>query len=430
MIKKGTDEARIWWEKYSADKRARMQKRIRDLKAKGKFDKAAKVQERLDNKEIKWADKIERGAKPADKRNFFEKAMDSFKYIDPIGRHIGLHKVLGIQQEKWRQRASDPYWDESFQFDPKFSGEAAEGVGGAGGGGGGAPPGSEYGYAGTAGTDASGLQRGSLTRAIQGLDQSAGDYRNMAAQVGGRDVGGDIRADQRSLIEQLQARAAGNVPSAAEMMLMDSLERSSAHNLGMAKSAYGANPALAMRAAMNANVSGQQDARRQAGILRAQEQAQAEGQLAGTLSGVRGQDMQLQQLNDALVAMYEQMGYDAQKAHMAAQMHMQDMAQQGSLQQAAMDLKGYLTELGINAQAHQFQQQLDFARENQPTLLETAISAFGGALGGGLGGGAARAAGTVLSAGQAAADVSATPGSRATPPGTNTPQPFYRPPGT
>lgn len=147
-----------------------------------------------------------------------------------------------------------------------------------------------------------------------------------------------MRARQLGLVDAMSARAAGTAPSVAEMQLQRGSDRGMANLAAQAASARGVNPAILSRQLMNNQAGLSQQTNADAAMLRAQEQAQAEQTLAGTLQGVRGADLgqagQEQQLalanaaalqqsqaqQNALIAQYTQMGMSLDQAQFLAQM--------------------------------------------------------------------------------------------------------------
>jgi len=99
------------------------------------------------------------------------------------------------------------------------------------------------------------------------------------------------RADQRSLAEALKARAAGTVPSAAEMQMQRGLADQIAAQRAQAASARGVSSGLAAKLAAEGIGKAQSETAYNTSLLRAGEQAQAEQNLASALQAGRGQDL-------------------------------------------------------------------------------------------------------------------------------------------
>lgn len=139
-----------------------------------------------------------------------------------------------------------------------------------------------------------------LTALGQGVD-SAQAVAQRGQQVGAR---GDAlmrrgtgqyqqgQAVQNQALRYIGDAAAGNAPSAAQEMLKANADANARQQMAMASTARGGNQAAAMRAAADAGTMGSAQAGQQAAILRAQEMAQARGELAGLGSTIYGQGNQ------------------------------------------------------------------------------------------------------------------------------------------
>ncbi len=107
-----------------------------------------------------------------------------------------------------------------------------------------------------------------------------------------------IKDQQMQLAQQIYLRATGQVPSAAELMLRKANQASMRQQLAASASVRGgANQALATRTAQNNMAQASVENAATAAIVRAQEQAQAEGQLGTVLGQMRGQSAQEGQFN-------------------------------------------------------------------------------------------------------------------------------------
>ncbi len=349
---------KTFWEGYSESKRKRIEKKIEKAKEKGKDKKARQLSRKLGRKEKKWADKIERGAKRADKRSGWKRMADAVTKADFIGKGLGVHKALKFDKT-YEQDASDKFsrgWTPYGDLEDILSGGADGEVGSAVGGGG------------LYGGDQFAQTLSELQSQVQGFGDQAQQYRDAAS--GGTDF-----------MQMLQQAANGEVPSAAELQMQQALQQQNALNLGAARSAIGANPALAMQMAMRANERGGQQTAMNASILRAQEQAQARQQLA------------------EMTMKYEQMGYDAQQAQMMAQADLLRMQQQESQFGRGLAQQGELAKLGMRTQLTMQQRGQDFAAANQPTFLESAAGPVLGAVTSGIIGGSGGGGGETASAG-------------------------------
>jgi hypothetical protein len=103
---------------------------------------------------------------------------------------------------------------------------------------------------------------------------------------------------QGQLIQQLQQRAAGNMPSAAELQLQRGLQQAQAQAQGLASAQRGISPGMAARMAQSSQARQATDVGQASAILRAQEQAAAEQQLAALINAAREQQLREQLLSD------------------------------------------------------------------------------------------------------------------------------------
>lgn len=195
-----------------------------------------------------------------------------------------------------------------------------------------------------------------MARGPMGVSPEAGviperwttEYGGLARAAAGRDIVSPIdvtmdpaqqaaaREQQQQLVQMLQQRAAGEGVSPAQMMMQRGLQQAAQMQTGMARGGPGATAALRRRAATGAIAGMQQDVLGQMGLLRAQEQAQAQEALGGLLGTMRGQDigfagqaadvglrgamatqtarLQQQGLNDAMAQFYMQQGFTQDQA--------------------------------------------------------------------------------------------------------------------
>jgi hypothetical protein len=132
---------------------------------------------------------------------------------------------------------------------------------------------------------------------------------------------------QLGLMGQLQQQAIGQGPSAAQQMMQNAQQQNVAQAYALAASQNGMNSALAQRMAQQQAVAGNQQIAGQGMAMRAQEQLNAQQQLAGiTGQGMNqqlargGQFLQQQQQLGELAAKYEQMGLSQTQALLMAQL--------------------------------------------------------------------------------------------------------------
>lgn len=101
-----------------------------------------------------------------------------------------------------------------------------------------------------------------------------------------------IFGQQGDLAAQLRAQAAGEGPNLAAMQLKQATDRNAALAAGQIASQRGMNPALAARLIAQNQAAANQQAAGQAGLLRAQQQLAAQGQLANVYGQQAGQSLQ------------------------------------------------------------------------------------------------------------------------------------------
>jgi len=172
---------------------------------------------------------------------------------------------------------------------------------------------------------------------------------------------GQVNAGQSSLAQQLAAQAAGQGDSAAQRQLKAGQEAGFAQQLAMANSARGSQVGAARYAAMQQGAQGNAQLNQQMGVLRAQEAAQARGELAGVYAQQAGQNLaavnaqqgiamgqaELQQRQNQL-NVQEALGYN-QGAIAAGQAQLQGGIAQGQNQMTAEQINAGIA--AQNAQA-------------------------------------------------------------------------------
>lgn len=167
----------------------------------------------------------------------------------------------------------------------------------------------------------------------------------------------DWRDKQVGLAQNLQGVVNGTAgPSIAEVQMGRGVDASNnaATSLAASSSNFGMDPAAAFRAALNQQAMNNQNLVGQTGQLRAQEVAQARGQLGQVLDAGRGQDMsqagaqlaaQMQQRaqQQQYIQQLMQMGYTEDQANYMAKVQ-QTQFQQGSLAQQEAGKHGVNTQ--------------------------------------------------------------------------------------
>lgn len=142
-------------------------------------------------------------------------------------------------------------------------------------------------------------------RAAEALEADASratyDGRAMTAS-GSRNAEYDRNRQVQAANMQRDA-AMGKAPSAAQRMLMANADASRNAMMGQAASARGGNQAAAMRTAAATGNAGMLAAGQQAGVLRAQEMADARAAYGSLATDMRGQDMGQAQLGVGMMGM-------------------------------------------------------------------------------------------------------------------------------
>lgn len=142
-------------------------------------------------------------------------------------------------------------------------------------------------------------------RWVSGADDRADQYNALGQHMGSRDIYDvdyttadqdyarqqEARAKQMALGQQYQDVIDGKAPSVAEMQMRAGQDATAQQALNMAASARGGGGMLAAQQAQQANALGQQRVGMEAGMLRAQETAQARDAYGNLLNNVRGGDM-------------------------------------------------------------------------------------------------------------------------------------------
>lgn len=146
---------------------------------------------------------------------------------------------------------------------------------------------------------------------------------NDAAQ--GRDI-------QMDLIQKLQAQARGEGPSIAQAQLQQATDQNVANTMALAASGRGAGAGGVAYNAQNQGAAARQKMAGDSGMLRLQEQMQAQNMLADVSGQMRGQDLSQQGLtlqqtamNDELVKFYTQAGLSLEQARQQAQQALQEI---------------------------------------------------------------------------------------------------------
>lgn len=191
-------------------------------------------------------------------------------------------------------------------------------------------------------------------KAFNIADAKDAAQRARVQEVRSRDRSEQAQQDNRQLIEQLQAQAAGTAPSLAEAQLRSASERNLAQQLAAAQSQQGGSAAARERQLMQNQAASGRELAQDATVARLQEQQQAQQLLAGQLQVE-------QQQADALLNQYLQAGFTIEQAR----------------QQAAADLEKLKTNQFLSAQGLTAASQ-EAASGRQAGFLGGLLNAGGG----------------------------------------------------
>lgn len=222
----------------------------------------------------------------------------------------------------------------------------------------------------------------------------------VAGQTISTDQQNQFRQNQIALAQQLQVRAAGKAPSAAEIQMGAGMAEIARQQRAQAAGARGLSPALAQRMATQNIAAAQQQQVSSAGALRANEQAAAEQAFGQHLANARGQDLglatnqagMLQQASlanqstelqnraqmDAATAQYIGMGMQREEAEQQARMDFEGMKTDYTL--GVQNIKANLQtgQQSVDAQREAARQQRNAAYINAgATLGAAAVSSYG-----------------------------------------------------
>jgi hypothetical protein len=179
-----------------------------------------------------------------------------------------------------------------------------------------------------------------------GFDQALGEAE--------RGQYSDFRSNQAALIAQLEALSRGQGPSLAAQQMREAIDRSTGAQASMAAGAAGSGigAGAAYRNAANQMAAIQAQGARDTGMMRAQEQLGALGQLGGVIGGARGADEAMGRFNAAAANQFALARLDAQ-----------------------------LQMMGLNDRARLQALQLAMSEQQQPGLGSAMLAGGMGALG-------------------------------------------------
>lgn len=178
------------------------------------------------------------------------------------------------------------------------------------------------------------------------------------------DQANEMRGVQADLIQNLQKQARGEGPSLAQMQLQKATDQNIAQTMGMAASGRGPGQSAQNKAAQAQGSQMRQQAAGDSGMLRLQEQMQAQNMLAGVSGQARGQDissqglnLQQQAQNDDLVKFYTQAGLSLEQAQQQARQALEELRMKQQIEFEKMNLeasKGSSDASGLGAMLSMF----------------------------------------------------------------------------
>lgn len=178
-------------------------------------------------------------------------------------------------------------------------------------------------------------QQDERTREMEAALKASQKFKDPSAKIN-QAPQDQFRSQQMGLAQALQQQAAGQGPSLAGAQFAQARDAGIAQQMALAASARGQNAALGQRQVAQQAASMNQQAARDAGTARIQEQLAARDQLSGVLQQGRGQDIGLATSQAELQL---QSALEAQKIRNQAQQYYQGqlMADAASDRQALMD---------------------------------------------------------------------------------------------
>lgn len=161
------------------------------------------------------------------------------------------------------------------------------------------------------------------------------------------------RAQQNQLAGNLQATLRGEGPSVAQLQMQQGLNQSLGNAASMAASQRGVSPAMAMRLAQQNQAQMAQNTVGQTGMLRAQEQMAARGELAGLANAARTQDLNVAAANQRAAMEQGQLNDNMERFFREGQMGMDERNRQSKIERERMKSQNTIGTSQINAGAYQ-----------------------------------------------------------------------------
>lgn len=161
------------------------------------------------------------------------------------------------------------------------------------------------------------------------------------------------RGQQDLLAQNLQAQMRGEGPSVAQLQMQQGLNQSLGNAASMAASQRGVSPAMAMRLAQQNQAQMAQNTVGQMGMLRAQEQMAARGELANLSNAARTQDLNAAAANQKAALDQRQLDDSRERFYREGQMVMDERNRQANIERERMKSQQSVGYNNINAGAYQ-----------------------------------------------------------------------------
>lgn len=193
-----------------------------------------------------------------------------------------------------------------------------------------------------------------MASAPQNYGYASGYIKNQLGGAGNRPAptfnsydAAQARAQQATLANQLRQIASGQQAGAGELAVNRQIGQAQASQQGMAQMARGQNAGLAQRGAARNMASMGVTGAGMAQGAQMQDQSNAQGQLAGILNGMRGQDIAIGQGNQNAELSQTQMNQNAQLGYLAQLLGWDQAALQQDLAKRGLDMndKGMFPQL-------------------------------------------------------------------------------------
>lgn len=213
------------------------------------------------------------------------------------------------------------------------------------------------------------------------VDQRQIEFANALGATMGRQAptmdvaqANEWRARQQGLADNLQKTIDGQTPSVAEQQMQRGVNQSVANAASQAASMRGVSPAMAMRLAQQNQRTAAQDAVAQGGILRAQEQQVARGELGNLSNQSRTSDIQTAAQNQRTQMDQRALNDGMERFFREGQMGMDERGRGAAIERERMKSQNALGYSQVNSGAYQA------AAQNRAGAVGGVMSGIAGAM--------------------------------------------------